>query len=210
MSRRVPGGRRAALVVVAGAALAYRRWHLCWGATRAEVDAEMPGDTLLVRAPFRSTRAITIAAPASAVWPWLVQIGAGRAGFYSYDRLDNHGRPSSEMVMGEFQHVAVGDVAAPMTVPSDETTSFVVFGFETDRWLGWTKPGSTWVWQLAPIDHGRGTRLVVRLADAYAMPRALLGAPLVEIADFPMMRKELLGIKRRAESLVEARSPAAA
>jgi hypothetical protein len=72
----------------------YRAWHLRWGATDAEVAAAMPGDDMLPRAQFRPTRAVTIGAPPAAVWPWLVQVGFGRAGFYSNDLLDNFARPS--------------------------------------------------------------------------------------------------------------------
>src|SRR6266702_3453196 len=71
----------------------YRSWHLRWGATDAEVAATMPGDDLLPRAQFHPTRAITIDAPPAAVWPWLVQVGFVRAGFYSNDLLDNFARP---------------------------------------------------------------------------------------------------------------------
>jgi hypothetical protein len=68
----------------------YRRWHLHWGAAPAEAAASLPGDTLLPRAQYRTTRAITIGAPPDAVWPWLVQVGCGRAGFYSNDLLVPH------------------------------------------------------------------------------------------------------------------------
>src|SRR5258707_13305162 len=69
----------------------YRSWHCRCGATPAEVADTLPGDALLPHAQFRSTRAITINAPPGAVWPWLVQVGCGRAGFYSNDLLDNLG-----------------------------------------------------------------------------------------------------------------------
>ncbi|MDT4944161.1 MAG: hypothetical protein QOH14_894, partial [Pseudonocardiales bacterium] len=73
----------------------YRKWHLTWGATQAEVNEPLPGDARLPRAQYRSTRAITIDAPPNVVWPWLVQVGCQRAGFYSNDLLDNLGRPSA-------------------------------------------------------------------------------------------------------------------
>ena len=68
----------------------YRHWHLRWGATDDEVAAAMPGDELVPSSQFTATRALTIDAPPSDVWPWLTQVGIGRAGFYSYDWLDNH------------------------------------------------------------------------------------------------------------------------
>ena len=103
--------------LVAGAAIffaGYRQWHLTWGATDDELAFEMPGDEIDVPHTFTATRSITIDAPPSAVWPWLVQVGRGRAGFYSYDRLDNGGRPSATEVLDEFQDCAPGAMAAPM------------------------------------------------------------------------------------------------
>lgn len=72
----------------------YRHWHLRWGATVDEVHAPLPGDALVPVPHFTATRVVTIDAPPAAVWPWLVQIGRGRAGFYAYDLLDNAGQPS--------------------------------------------------------------------------------------------------------------------
>ena len=60
----------------------------------------MPGDELVTRPTFNATRAVTVAAPPSVIWPWIVQIGFGRAGWYSYDLLDNLGRPSATMSTG--------------------------------------------------------------------------------------------------------------
>jgi hypothetical protein len=63
----------------------------------------MPGDDLLERAHFVATRAISISASPEQVWPWLVQVGFGRAGFYSYDLVDNLGRPSARIILDDFQ-----------------------------------------------------------------------------------------------------------
>src|SRR5215207_578552 len=79
----------------------YRRWHMRWGATGAEVAAPLPGDDLIPGAQYRPTRAITIEVPREAVWPWLVQVGMGRAGFYADDLLDNLGRPSAREIRPE-------------------------------------------------------------------------------------------------------------
>ena len=70
----------------------YRHWHLRWGATNAEAAAAMPGDEIVPDASFTATRAITIAAPPEQVWPWIVQIGTGWAGFFSCDLFDNAAR----------------------------------------------------------------------------------------------------------------------
>lgn len=66
-----------------------RPWHLSWGATEEEVRRELPGDDVVPEASNFSTRAITIEAPAEDVWPWLVQIGWNRGGFYSYNWVEN-------------------------------------------------------------------------------------------------------------------------
>src|SRR5690606_41597954 len=66
-----------------------RPWQERWGATEEEARRPLPGDELLHDADDQVTRAITIQAPAEEVWRWLVQIGADRGGFYSYDVLEN-------------------------------------------------------------------------------------------------------------------------
>ena len=71
------------------------RRHLRWGATDAEVPT-MPGDELVPRASFEATRAITIEAPPEPVWPWIVQMGYRRAGFYTYELFDNAGYDSAD------------------------------------------------------------------------------------------------------------------
>jgi hypothetical protein len=183
----------------------YRRWHLTWGATSEEQGRTLPGDSFLPRAQYRSTRAITIEAPPEAVWPWLVQVGCGRAGFYSNDLLDNLGRPSAVTLLPVSQHLVVGQWVpmSPAAVPT-ERTALRVHAFEVDRWLLWSKPDSTWVWQLTPTSTG-GTRLVTRIHAVYEWRRhplmAVVGALLMEFGDFAMLRRMLRGIKRRAESL---------
>jgi hypothetical protein len=91
---------------------AYRRWiqpwQHRWGATDAEVRRAMPGDDRIPDAA-STTRAITIAAPAEQVWPWLVQLGYGRGGWYSYDWIDNDGQPSADRILPELQQLQVGD-----------------------------------------------------------------------------------------------------
>ena len=66
-----------------------RPWHLRWGATADEVHGAMPGDDVVPKAQFNATRAVTIDAPPERVWPWIVQLGYRRAGFYTYDLIDN-------------------------------------------------------------------------------------------------------------------------
>jgi len=180
--------------------LVYRCWHTRWGATAAEVAMCMPGDELLHCAPFNTTRAITIKASAEDAWPWIAQIGFGRAGFYSYDLVDNLGRPSATRVLPEFQRVKVGDWI-PMSGKVTDNTAFRIHSFEKPRWMLWSKPGSTWSWLLIPHEDG-STRLVVRLKAEYrwTKPTIVTDVGLMEIADFPMMRQCLLNIRARAEA----------
>src|SRR6266702_5018106 len=87
-----------------------RPWQLRWGATDEEVARAMPGDDVVKQPTFNATRAVTIQARPEEIWPWLVQIGVTRAGWYSYDWLDNLGKPSAQRLLPQFQQVAVGDL----------------------------------------------------------------------------------------------------
>jgi hypothetical protein len=103
----------------------FRRWHLRWAAIPGELEAALPGDDLLPSPQFRCTRAITIQALPSLVWPGLVQVGCFRSGFYGNDLLDNLGRPSARVIVPEL-----------------------------NQWLLWRKPDSTWVWKLIDAGDG--------------------------------------------------------
>jgi hypothetical protein len=180
----------------------HRGQHLRWGATDGEISAPMPGDDLLPKASFNGTRAITIAAPPEMVWPWIVQMGYGRAGWYTYDLLDNGGHVSADEVLAEFQNVQIGDWV-PMAKEVNETTAFRVKAFETGSWLLWDKPDSTWAWKLTPISGG-GTRLTTRLKCRYqweSPAMAMVSLVLLEFGDFPMIRRVLKGVKARAERM---------
>jgi len=198
---------RAALDALSGVPLFvrapfHRKQHLRWGATDAEVAGPMPGDDLVPKASFGATRAITIDAPPELVWPWIVQMGYRRAGFYTYALLDNAGYESSDEVLEKYQHLQIGDWM-PMASKVSETSAFKVAAFETGEWLLWTKPDSTWSWKLAPLPGG-GTRLVTRLKQRYQWESpgtAVFTLLLLEIGDFPMMRRMLIGIRVRAERL---------
>ncbi|HEX9065573.1 MAG TPA: hypothetical protein VF843_10725 [Streptosporangiaceae bacterium] len=188
----------------------YRRRHLRWGATAAEATGTMPGDDLVPGAQYRSTRAITIAAPPAEVWPWLVQAGCTKAGFYSNDLLDNQGRPSATTIIPEFQHLAVGQLVKMTPAATAEAgTAFEVDSFADGQWLLWRKADSTWSWTLEPLASG-GTRLVTRIQARYDWTRPLTGLSamvLMEFGDFAMLRRMLRGLKSRAETISAARSP---
>lgn len=180
----------------------YRRRHLRWGATDAEVAAAMPGDQLIDEAAYCATRAITITAAPSAVWPWLVQVGCLRAGFYADDLLDNLAHPSATSLLPEFQHLEIGQWV-PMSPTPSNTTAFKVAGFEPNRWLLWHQPPlSSWAWTLTELPDGR-TRLVTRLRirlDWHHRAISAFSVVLNEFGDYPMMRRMLLGIRDRAEA----------
>jgi hypothetical protein len=191
-----------------------RPWHLRWGATAAEVHGSMPGDEAVRRAQFIATRAITIDAPPARVWPWIVQLGYGRAGFYTYDLIDNAGQPSAERVLEEYQHPAAGDLMPMFRELHGLAIAYTVTAFETDTWMVWVhrptpaeEPDSTWTWRLTPLPGG-GTRLVTRMKQDYRWETpglAFFNFILMEMGDFAMERRMLKGIKRRAEATANAR-----
>lgn len=179
----------------------YRHWHMRWGASDDEVRAAMCGDELVPKASFIATRAITIAAPPEKVWPWIVQMGYKRGGFYTYDIADNAGYPSATRVLPEYQHVAIGDWAFNMNsvfgieLPINEFDAFKVSAFEPSRRLLWEKPDSTWSWLLEAAPDDR-TRLILRIR---ARPANLFWKLFMEFGDPPMARRMLKGIRQRAE-----------
>jgi hypothetical protein len=175
---------------------AYRPWALNWGSTAEEIARPMPGDEVLEQPTFSATRAVSIEAPPEEIWPWIVQIGYRRAGFYSYDFLDNDGIPSAERILPEFQTLQVGDTialskSAHVRVTAVDAPSSLVLVFE----VAGTWSSATWVWGLYPEDASR-TRLITRLrANATGLPSRIF----LDLGEIVMMRKCLLGIKRRAE-----------
>ena len=197
-----------------------RPWMMRWGSTDEERCQALPGDAVIPDATTRVTRAIDIAAPPVEVWPWLVQLGygPGRAGFYSYDWLDNligldvH---SADRLAPEQPAIVVGD-----RIPLGPETDFVVEHAEPESalvlhcrmhpfkgrnvdpanpqaalWLDWT-----WAFVLRPAPPG--TRLFIRTRGAW-QPRILSPViePILDPVWFVMERRMLLGIRERAEAM---------
>jgi hypothetical protein len=114
-------------------------WQRRWGATAEEVRRAMPGDALLRPDAPSTTRAITVDASPEVVFPWLLQIGYGRGGWYSYDWIDNDGKPSIERIDPALQGLAVGDRIEMLpgfgpVVREIVTNHHIVSGGKTDSW----------------------------------------------------------------------------
>ena len=133
------------------------------------------------------------------IWPWLVQIGHKRAGWYSYDWVDNLGRPSAERIIPDLQEIKVGDL---IPISPDGKIGFWVKALEPNQWMLWWDKfcNTTWVWGLYPLDEDR-TRLITRIRLHYNWLSPMIFFDLaLDIGDIAMMRKCMLGIKRRAEA----------
>ncbi len=210
----------AATAAVAGYLIGVRPWLLSWGATAEERRGSLPGDGVVPVAALSATRAVDIAAAPSSVWPWLLQLGYGpdRAGFYSYDWLENligldiH---SAARISPGLQQVRVGDripfgaatdfraeqvdpgSALVLHVRMHPFTGRDVLDRPSRLWLDWT-----WSFVLRP--RAEGTRLLIRTRGAWSHRWvACLIQPLLEPVHFLMERRMLLGIRQRAEGLDE-------
>lgn len=199
-----------AAALAAAYALVVRPWHLRWGASEEEARKPLPGDEQVPDPTIQSTRAVTIDAPVEDVWPWLAQLGYGRAGFYSYDILENaftralgmHAHYESlERIVPELQSLHEGDFIA--SAPLDWK------GGKYARKMGWTvarlEPPHLMVLRnwgafiLEPLTGDR-TRFIVRTRGRRTW-KDILGNVAWELPHFIMERRMLLGIKERAERI---------
>jgi hypothetical protein len=203
--RAVRRRRRPSAIALLGPAivlayLAVRPWTRRWQATPAEVAAVLPGDEVVPDAGVRMTRAVTIDAPAEAVWPWIAQIGQDRAGFYSYTAVENLAgcdMHNADRVHDEWQDRNLGD-----GVPLHPLNALPVTRFDRDR----TFALGGWYFNLVPLDE-QHTRLIARTR----VPRGLASfayAVFVEAPHFVMERRMILNLKRLVEQ--DRESPGAA
>jgi hypothetical protein len=187
-------------------------WMDHWGATAEEVRESLPGDAIVKRPDFTSTRAITIHAAASAVWPWVVQMGQGRGGFYSYEFLQNlagSGIHNTGRIEPSLQNLKVGDDfrlharMPPLRVAALVPDQALVVAAPGEPYMSLEKglPHVSWAFILHPID-ARTTRLLVRFrADHRADWSGSLLSHTMEPVSFLIERKMLVEIRRLAEQL---------
>ena len=182
------------------------RWRTRWGATDAEVYRPLPGDDIVPRADWSYTHAITIDVPRASVWPWLVQIGQGRGGFYSYEALENlvgcdiHNVPE---IRADLQQLREGDVIrmhrsgyGPEVLEMEPGRALVLGGDPDAR-------GSRALWSFHLVDlPGGRTRLSERgrsTAGRGVLAKLGFGPYVVDPVGFVMSKKMLRTIKRLAE-----------
>ena len=221
--QHVPGRLRGPLAALAAASagaayvLAVRPRLLRWGATTQEAAGPLAGDEIVPAPRMQSTRAITIAAPVAEVWPWLVQMGAGRGGFYSYDWLERGaglGIRSADRILPELQRLKVGDVVplspdGGLPVRLIQSGAALGLGGSIDLRTGRMSPAGVrptgrrldvgWTFVLRPAGP-QATRLLSRTRyDFSPLAEGLALRALLEPVQFLMERRMLLGIRSRAE-----------
>jgi hypothetical protein len=206
MRFRILAATAAVSAVAAALSAPARRLYLTWGATNEEAAGPMPGDNLLPDAALVSTRAISVGAPPSAVWPWLVQMGSGRGGAYTYDWIENLlglNMHSVDEIIPQLQNLAAGDVL-PLGPDGPDMRVEIC---DRNRTLAFRSTDSNWVWifDLRPDDGG--TRLISRnriVPPAIGRVRRLLYDTVMAPGSLIMERRMLLGLKERAERVGRA------
>lgn len=207
----------AAAAAAGGYLLVVLPWQRRWGATDEEVQRPLPGDELISHPDAQWTRAITIEARAAAVWPWLVQIGHERGGYYSYpwlEKLLGLQATYHDQINPAWQHLTAGDI-----IPAEpDGSGYRVLAIEPGRTLLlgseekgkgalWSTtglyPAFSWVFVLEEGET-KQTRLITRMrARTRRTPLAALAMPFIDFGAFLLKRRMLLGIKQRAERLGE-------
>jgi hypothetical protein len=226
MLRRIIGLTvRLTIGTVVAYQVAYKPWRRRWQADQEESTRLLPGDQLVPRPQFDQTMALTIDARPSAIWPWLLQMGFGRAGWYSYDALDMLGH-SSRVLRPDLQELRAGQMLplgpgldfrvevldperalvlygdsrlmAPGRQPTEtETPGLKLVGLLSDSNM--SEFQVSWAFVLVPLEDGR-TRLLERFRTRTKPgPATTLVAPLIDVGHFLMTRKHMLGVRERAE-----------
>ncbi len=193
---------RKLVLIVAGAgayAAFLREPILTWGATAEEAAGRLAGDELQPDSDGVATRAIWIDAPATAVWPWIAQMGpAPRGGAYTYDWIENLlglDMHSTDRVLEGYQHPEVGD---EIGFGANRMHLELV---DAPRALAWRSSDGNWVWLFALREQDGRTRLISR--NRFTLPKLKdrIGMVPMEPASLVMERRMLQGIKERAERL---------
>jgi hypothetical protein len=194
----------AVATTVAAYAAIVRPRMLSWGATVAERGGPLPGDDLVPDARYVTTRAVTIDAPPDRIWPWLVQMGQDRAGFYTHnwvERLLQSGIKDVDAVHPEWQALAAGDLMRTNRDIGGKPMVWPVMSVDAPRSLvvrSQSMPAGTYAFVLEPIDTDR-TRLIVRDRAAWKMQEWLFAALIYEPLHAYMETGLMHGLKRRAE-----------
>ena len=202
--RVLEAGLAGATVAAAAAVVSYpgwRDWCLTWGTVEGESSRPLPGDEFLHEPGVVTTRAIGVEAPPSAVWPWLIQLGPGRAGAYTYDWIENLAgldMHSADELIAEYQHMEVGD----SWKLGPKGAVLRVARLDPDSSLVLRSDDGNWVWTFVLLPDGDGCRLIsrnrIRWPASTVIARAV-ALYVMEPGSLVMERKMLRGIKERAE-----------
>jgi hypothetical protein len=193
-----------------------------WGSTEEELNRELPGDDLIDNVKGGFTQAITIKAAPCYVWPWIVQHGQGKGGFYTYELLENIAGckiRNADTIIPEFQNTAVGDkvilhptMAPCIVIAIDPAKTFMTrlrYNLENFETIDPSEPltpqyhDGTWLFYLEETPEG-GTRLITRVTHVWNQSKKntfLFG--MMGIIEVVMNRKMLKGIRKRAEATVK-------
>jgi hypothetical protein len=200
-------GPIAAVVAVAVVLYAFlvRPWMLNWGATARERTAALPGDDVFA-ATYTTTRAVAVNAPASGIWPWLIQMGQDRAGFYTHnwvERLLQSGIPDTTVIRPEWQHLDVGDLMRTNHDIRGKPMGWPVAAVDPGRSLVVTSrsmPAGTYAFIVEPIDDA-SSRLIVRDRARWKTSELPFAALVYEPLHAYMETGLISGVKRRAEAV---------
>jgi len=204
----------AGAALLGGLAAAYigviRPRQMRWGATDEEAARTLPYDDLVTNPTWSLTRAVTVEVTPEEIWPWLVQVGWGRAGWYGYDWADNGLKRSAWEIMPERQHLQIGT-----KFPMSPWSAMYCGDFDEPRWIllrmgneSGTSDIGSFLYYLDPIDE-HGTRLIIRMRDKYRWfnPPVLAMQLAVDVGDIYFQWKHLLGVKSRAERMAKGQAP---